>query len=332
MSSEPRLVHVVEERPLPKFYVFYEEWSGEIKSVSNKLRPSKYPYLHTDDKTASDIMLGLLDPKRYVVFEGTDQKVIIKKDDVLRVKQAEDVLTQIPVIPANKDVDINIVIYQNDYFVEINLSQDTIYKLTGRRFNRKFNIEENVNKSKIELFFVKSNNPFYLYKKLIIDPISLVNDGFVLYDFSDLKNKISMGDISVLTRRVFKDYGIKYKQNYVTVDYHSRKSHRREFSIIEKAIDDKFYTFSVKKHPDGWLFKSNFDNPTEQRIYRDINFYLTDGNPFILLDSIQIPLDSIGMHKTFLLETDVDLASCYLLLGEEGKYINFCFEEQTSHG
>lgn len=330
MSSEPRIIHIVEERPLPKFYVYYDEWTGDIKSVSNKLRKSEYLHIYTDDKTASDIMLGILDPKKYLVLETAEDKVIIKKDDALRVKEAEDILTKIPAIQANKDADVNIVIYQTDYMIEVNISQDTLYKLTGRRFNRKYNLEENINKSKIELYFVKEDNPFYLYEKIIIDPIDLVNNGYKLYDFSHLKTKIAMNNVSVLTKRIFKNYGIKYKQNYITVDYHTRKSIRREFTTVETPIKGKFYTFSVKKHPKGWSITSNFDDPVRQRIYRDINLYLTDQNPFVLVESIQIPLDAIGMNKTFLLETEVDLSECFLLMGEEGKYINFCFEEQEN--
>ena len=59
MNTEPTLISVVGEKPLPKYYVYYDEWSGEIISVSSKYRESKNPYLLTEDNTAAEILASV---------------------------------------------------------------------------------------------------------------------------------------------------------------------------------------------------------------------------------------------------------------------------------
>ena len=138
MSSEPKLISIVNERPLPKYYVYYDEWTGEIKNISGKRRKSEDPYIITEDNTASEIMLGILTPKNYLVIDGVDGTYITHKSAALQIKKAEDNLSKIPVVSAALDNDINVIFYLDSWKMEVNLSQDTMYKLTGRRFNQKF--------------------------------------------------------------------------------------------------------------------------------------------------------------------------------------------------
>ena len=327
MSSEPRLIQIADDsKPLPKYYVYYDDWTGEIKSITGKYKQQNYPHIITEDETAAKIMLGILNPKKYVVSDLVEGLRLLPKTDVLAVKKAEEVFTKIPRVKNFIDSDVNVILYTNDYKIEINLNQDTIYKMTGKRFNKTVNMSETSTEHQLVFYIIKKNNPNYLISKIKIDVIDIVTNGYKLLDLSHLQNKISLEDIDILTRRIFKNYGLKIKQNYVNIDYHTRRSNKRTHTKIHKFTND-WSTFSVSPSTEGWIIKSNFSDPIEQKIYKDLKIFLTSDDPNILLDKIVIPYDQIGKFNEYIVKTTVDPTTCKLLLGEEGKNITFKFEE-----
>lgn len=217
------------------------------------------------------------------------------------------------------------IFYKSNWLLEVNLNQDTIFKLTGRKFHKKFTESDNVNEFKIVLYITEKNNPLILYETIEIDPIDLLNNGYVLVELDHLKTKTTQEDISFITRRIFKDYGLKYKESYDTIDYHSRKSHRRRYTKIHNKSED-WTTFSVSQSAEGWVLKSNFDDPHSEKLFRDIKIFLFDDTPFGLLDKITVPYDMIGRYQEYLIKTSVDPTKCYMMLGEENKRLSFKIE------
>jgi hypothetical protein len=327
MSSEPRLIQIADDtKSLPKYYVYYDDWTGEIKSITGKYKQQTYPHIITEDETAAKIMLGILNPKKYVVSDLVEGLKLLPKTDVLAIKKAEDVFTKIPRVKNFIDSDVNVIMYTNDYKMEINLNQDTIYKMTGKRFNKNYNATEQTAENKLVFYLIKKNNPNYLLSTITIDVIDIVNNGYKLLDLTNLQNTLNLEDVDILTRRIFKNYGLKIKQNYVNIDYHTRRSNKRTHTSIHKYTED-WSTFSVSPSTEGWIIKSNFHDPTEQKIYKDLKIFLTGKNPNTLLDRIVIPYDQIGKFNEYIVKTKVDPTACKLLLGEEGKNITFKFEE-----
>lgn len=325
MPSQPNLITVISDRPTPKYHVYYDEWTGEVKNVTSKFKKSEYPNFVTDDNTAAEIMMGIINPKNFLVLDTPSGTHIVHKDSALKIKKAEEVLSKIKVVPTTVDSDINIIFYLDSWKLEVNINQDTLYKLTGKRFNKKFSKSDNKENTELDLYLIKHNNPLILIDTLKIDPIELINNGFMIFDMSHLITKIGLGDIDVLTRRIFKSYGLKIKQNYVTTDYHTRKSHKRVHADI---LDTTMWsTFTVSPSTEGWIIRSNFDNPHDQKIYRDLNIFLTGQNPNELKDKIKIPYEKIGQKQEFLIKTKVDPRTCKLLMGEEGRNVTFKYEE-----
>lgn len=325
MLSQPKLITVISDKPTPKYHVYYDEWTGEIKNVTSKFKKSDYLNFVTDDNTAAEIMMGVLNPKNFIVMDTTDGSRIVHKDSALKIKKAEDQLSKIRIVPVTVDSDINVIFYMDSWKLEVNINQDTLYKLTGKRFNTKFSKSDNTENTELDLYLIKHNNPLILVDTIKIDPIELINNGFMIFDMSHLATKIGLGDIDVLTRRIFKSYGLKIKQNYVTTDYHTRKSHKRVHSEIHDT--NRWCTFTVSPSTEGWIIKSNFDDPAEQKIYRDLTIFLTSKDPNCLQDKIKIPLEKMGQKQEFLVKTKVDPTTCKLLMGEEGRNITFKYEE-----
>lgn len=325
MNTEPRLISVVGERPLPKYYVYYDEWTGEIINITNKYKASKNPHLLTEDNTAAGLLMGHLNPKKFIVNETPSGIFLMLKQQQLRLKQEEDQLSKISEVSLSVDREINIIKYTNSWKLEVNISNDAVYKMTGRRNNRQFSKKENVNNSTIYFYITEKNNPLRLIKTIKIDPIDLLNKGYKLFDLSDLQNVIGLNNIDILTRRVFKSYGLKSKENYVSIEYLKRKNSRRNHYNITNI--NKEAAFYISKSTAGWIFKSNFDDPHEFKIYRDLKIYITGITPFDLRDTIVLPVTELGKYNELYVNTDADLLTSKLLIGEEGKYLSFNYEE-----
>lgn len=326
MLSEIKLESVIREKPQPKYYVYYDDFSGEITDITNKQIKNDNPFIITEDNTASKIMMGVLNPKKWIIADLVDGMTLVEKKDAIRLKEAENYLSKVPKVTFTADSDINIILYVNDWLMEVNVNQDTVYKLTGKRFNTTLDSSVNTTGSIMDLFIIKHNDPSYLVERLKIDPIELMNNGYLLFDLSHLQTKIGLNSLDVLTKRIFKSYGLKYKQNYVKLDYHTSKSAKRNHIEIQ-PISDEWSTFSVSASTAGWIIKSNFRDPSEQRIYKDIVIFLTGDDPHKLYDRVVIPYGNIGWGKEYVIRTRVDPSECKLLLGEEGKNITFKFED-----
>lgn len=325
MNTKPILISVVGEKPLPKYYVYYDEWSGEIINVTNKYKVAKTPHLLTEDNTAAEILLGHLNPKKYMVNDTSTGIFIISKSEAVKIKRHEDQLSKVAEVPLTIDKEINIIRYTESMKLEINISSDTLYRMTGRRHNKKFSQAENVNNSKLCFYITEKNNPLRLIHTIEIDPIDLINNGYMLYDLWEYANVIGLNDIDILTRRVFKSYGLKTKTKYVTLEYIKRKNSRRNHKEIYSTDDES--TFIISKSNAGWIFKSNFKDPHEAKIYSDMKIYITGDTPFELKDSIVIPFSEMGEYKEFNIHTDAELLTSKLLIGEEGKNVSFKYEE-----
>ena len=136
MNTEPRLISVVGEKPLPKYYVFYDEWSGEIHSVGNKFKDIGQAVLYTEDSTAAEILLGHLNPRKYIVNDTASGTFIMAKKDALRIKAEEDQLSKIVTVPLSVDREINVIAYVDSMMLEINIHNDVVLRMAGNNMER----------------------------------------------------------------------------------------------------------------------------------------------------------------------------------------------------
>jgi len=329
MNSEKLLIQQKQEKNTvdPTFYVYFDEWHGKIISISNKKQNKlEYPFLKTKDLIARDLMTGKKSIKRYVVADdfGKNYKIVLR-DNYLRLKKAEEYLSKIKETAFSTEQDINIISYLTDYKLEINLSEDLFYKITGSKTNTEIHIENEHEFEDLYFYITKKNNPNILYKTLNVNPVDLVKNHRKLFDLADLRTLAKLKDIDIYTKRVFKTYGLKTKHNFIGSD--SRKVKKRTHTYIYPKHFEDNTTFTVSPSTQGWIIRSNFENPHEYKIYNDLHLFLTGNNPNQLLDRIIIPIDKIGNHQEYIVQTQVDPATCKILVGEQGKNINFKFEE-----
>jgi len=333
MSTELTLLTNKTERKEPtKWCVYFDEETGDVITVTSKPHESvQYPYLKTTSDYARKVLMGIEDPRKFAVVDLSEGHKLIERGDVLRLREAENYLTRIP-INNNLTHDVNIIFYVNSWKMEVNFSQETLYKMTGRRKFRdiKINPEKEGRYDKITLFLIKENDPNFLIDTIEVDPAELIVNGYLLFDMSSLRNVCGLGEVHVMTKKIFKHYGVKRKSHFGQADFISRLSKRRNEAVIKEQNQDITTTFTViKRDNDQYYLKSNFENPHESKIFNDMILYLiSKNNPNQLLGYVQVPIDEIGYQKEYYLPTDYSLENCSFLCREENNNITFDYKIQ----
>ena len=111
MSStlEPLLEVVkAKEKKEKYFYVYFDEWDGEILEISSRQLEKKNHYLRTKESIAEKMLIGSEDPSKYTVADTPDGHIIIRKSDHVALKKAEQQLSLIPTIKGQTQQDINV--------------------------------------------------------------------------------------------------------------------------------------------------------------------------------------------------------------------------------
>jgi len=305
--------------------VYFDDETEEVITVTNKPREEiQYPYVLSASDDAKDILKGVLNPQKFRVIEVSDGFKLVEKSESLRIKSAENFLSRIPIVENNQDV--NVIFYINSWKLEVNFNQDTLYKMTGRRYHKHISINEDSEGKydNIQLFLIKGNDPNFLIGTIEIDTKKLVSDGYIVYDLHKLRSICGLGEITVLTKKIFKTYGVKRKQNFVRAEFSRRRDKRRlVHDIIEKdPLVTNPFTISIKEN--NFYLHSNFVQPSEQKIYGDISLYLvSENNVNSLLGILHIPFNDIGYNKKSKLNTDIDLNNCKIMTREEHKNLTF---------
>ena len=137
MSSETALLRDYKsDRPAPKWCVYYDDENGDVVTVTNRAKDQiKSPYILTDSDDARQLLMGHVDPKKFAVVDVNHELKLVEKSAVLRIKEAERRLSVVPLNNKTK-ADINIIFYINSWKMEVNFNQDTLYRMTGKRFFR----------------------------------------------------------------------------------------------------------------------------------------------------------------------------------------------------
>ncbi|GEM_PF-5723868 len=223
ISVTPRI------KPKPNYYIYFNDWTGEIISVGcNPRSDSLAPFIVTDDKNAYRILRGQAAGTNYVI----DNDQLVAKNEYLRLRNKEDKLSIIPQIKI-KEWDIRVRHYTKNHYLTFEVNKDMVHKLIKRNMQNEILLNEKID---FKFYVIKNNNPDYLLKTITIDAMELINSNCFAAPMDDIIRHITASKVSVLTRRQFKNYYFEsFDEDYVKpkeIDDH-RWSHK-----IQCVTDD----------------------------------------------------------------------------------------------
>jgi hypothetical protein len=233
MTSESQIELVKpEDINLPSYYVFYNEWNGEIINVMRRLPDDNInAYIETNDITAKKILKGDVNERSYIIaFDNDENLRIIPRDDKLRLRSSEKTLHQLT-RTYNSQWDIRVKIYTKNSKLLIEINPDSISKLTKMTFKKELMISK---ESDLDLYLTKHNKPDFFIEKIEIDPVELLDKGNIHFDISAVDQHINITDLGLLTRRCFKNYHIEFIQDSLNVIQNSLIKNRSY--VVERAF------------------------------------------------------------------------------------------------
>jgi hypothetical protein len=286
-----------------KFCVYYDEWSGDITNITSKPNSSiDDPYIEQSGPLLNDLVLGINDPRKFTVAELADGLTLVNKADEIRIRQMEENLSLIPIVPSTANgSEIVCTIYIHEYKMNVSVSEDTMYSLTGSRVFRKFDSSNNPHNSGIKLFIIEYENPFKLLDTIILDPIELLNNGSVVVDIKHLARHIAAGSIRILTNRIFKTYSMRYLERQELPQVNSVKN--GDIPVFHNCDNSDIILTNID---DGWYAESTIDELFDRKIYDGIEFYIIERNNPNFLCSSKITLNKNDMKNKNKVRFDFD--------------------------
>jgi hypothetical protein len=188
-----------------KFYVYYNEWTGEIVSTGRSLRKDvNFPYITTSNTLARQILNGRINHRNYMVtFSDTvDNLDVVKKDNVLRLRNQEQALFLVPNTRKDK-WDIRAKFYTVNHKMTVEINPDSVRQLANFTVRSQLRVE---NARNLNLYLVRRNQPDYLIEVFEVDPLDLIQNEILSIDISSIVKHTSYDNMTLLTRRNFENY------------------------------------------------------------------------------------------------------------------------------
>ena len=275
-------------------YVEYDVWTGCIYRVSSI--PS-LPTKSTTDviKVNDPIIEDMSDDKRSLAsaFIGTDLKAY-DKNGTIHLPKSEKEFSIISTEKNNKP-DVTINLYTNNKLMEIAINYSALKTWYNHRMKKDFK------------FAYDYKFEFKLQNKDIIKHIKFTSKDFLetfetTIDLSDVKD---LSNIKILTKRKFPNYFLNIKKNKYITSTENTNINIKKTEIKENL--KQIYDITIVEGDDNFKIKNNIPNLILNKIYKQINFYITGKDPNELYEVITIPIKELWETKKFIFKKNYSM-------------------------
>ncbi len=296
------------QRAQPKFWVYYNDWTGQILSVGrHEIDGNKAPFIVTDDPIAQKIIDGVANEHYYNVALDRDNTFkVMEKDETVRLRQLEEALFEIPPVKLSK-WDIRCKIYNVNKKMVFEINDNSLRRLSSFKLKRELKVES---EHSLQFFITERNNPDKLLEIIDIEPEALLKNKNICINVEDLLKYINLADIGILTRRQFENYYFevindKYIETDISTNVYKNDQIHRALNI---DISDSHVSFV--QH-DGYISLSSnvsAEQLDDLGLYdRFMTFYIVGTTPDDLIDQLSINMAKLRVGQAISFEADFDI-------------------------
>lgn len=197
-------------RQQPNYYVYYNDWTGEILSAGRTPRDdTPANCLVTQSSIIKKILEGTATVTDFIVCQDQNNEYqVTEKSEFLNLRKKEDSLFVIPQ-KLSDDWDISVHLYAKNNILLFKINNSTISRLVSRNVQNNIVLDKDI---EFEFYLTKSNQPDYLFNVIKISAIDLINYQAVAVDISDIRRHVNITDVSIMTRRYFQNYSLNILQ------------------------------------------------------------------------------------------------------------------------
>ena len=283
-------------QPIRKFYVFYNNETGDLTDIVKSPTADKLQQEHItlpiDSQLINDLMSNKIGIRQLIVgFDReTNSRQLFKRDTFLRRVQADS--TALYYIDKVKEptlgTQLTFAIYDDSGVAEILLNQETLASFK-EIVSTKNSIYDSF--TNLQFFLVDASDPMKLYATINVDTTKLIEYGTFKIDLPWYTPGM-MKKVNVLTKRVFSTYQVALLDKYM----HTPHKVGNMSMQYESSLDDSGHiTLDLNKE----AVTSNIIDPVKYSIFEDLVLHVVkkhDPNHYIT--SIRLTLDQLKNKQT----------------------------------
>jgi hypothetical protein len=289
-----------------KFYVYYNDWTGEIISIGRSEQiNSPAPYIITDDDNARKIVQGFANDNDFVVSSDRHrEQKLLHKNEFLQLRKQEDSLFLLPEKRLH-DWDIRVILYEENNQLVVEANRDMIYRLVSHT-NRRVLLDSRVY---FDFFLIRRDDPDYMIKAVSVDAETLVNQGKVNLDISDVIPYVNVSDISILTRRHFENYYFEILSDRFVdaIDQEAENRLRQTWQHVGVGNDAHIVFTQLNDRVEISSLVSAEQLTDAGMHYRRMPFYVVGNTPDEYLATFEVDIAKLrmGQKETFAVDFDI---------------------------
>jgi len=283
-------------QPKRKFYVFYNNETGDLTDVVKSPTPEKLRQEHItvpiDDQLITDLLVSKISIRQLIVgFDrDTNKRQLFKRDTFLnRVYADSTELYYInKVTEPTLGTQLTVAIYDDNGIVEILINQETLDSFKGIVPNKNSIYDSFAH---LQFFVVDSNDRVKLYATLNIDTAELIDKGSVKVHLPWYR-KGMLAKLSVFTKRVFSTYQVASLDKYIATPH---KVGNMSMQYESTADTNGHITLDLSKE----VVTSNIIDPIKFNIFEDLVLHVVKNHdPNCYITSIRLTLDQLKNKQT----------------------------------
>lgn len=308
------------QKSKPKYYVYYNDWTGEILSVGTTLRKdTPAPVLETEDGAAARILQGKASSDQYIVSSDRHHKErLVEKSHFLQLRKQEDNLFLLPNQPM-QHWDIRATLYKENSVIVFEVNNEIISRLISHNMQREIILDSSVI---FEFYLIKNNEPDFLAKTISIDAKTLINHRKISFSILDILPVIRLDDISILTRRHLENYYFEILDGKFIDTSDSESEQKQNWQLVQADIDAHL---ELTQHENIVSVSSvvTADQLTDAGLYdRRMCFYLVGDSPDNYMAKMEIDVTRLRMGQTQKFAVDFNIMESNIMFHNPALRVN----------
>lgn len=297
------------KRKQANYYIYYNDWTGEILSVGQSIRnDSVLPYIVVQDENAGYIISGEKNVNDFIVDPSTQDRLIVK-NDYYHLREKENSLF---LIPKNKagEWDIRVRLFKKNHKLLFEINRARIKRIVSKNIGREIKVTGG---KTLDFYITRKDRVDYLLETASVDVGELINQGYFLLDMEYVSSYAAYDEISLLTQKQFEFYTF----DIVDQEYHEN----------DHQIDAKPHIWNVANGgEDSHLRLSQADSiiTVESLVKADrfdnlgiahkiVPLYIVGESPDNYLDRIDVDLSEIRLGRPEKFRVDFDLSQVNIM-------------------
>ena len=301
------------KRSKPEFYIYYNDWTGEIISVStSSLSNSFAPCIVTEDPNAQKIIAGEINEQNFVISSDRyGEQKLMRKNEFLQLRKQEDDLF---LLPEKKNADWNIrarLFLKNNRLV-FEANKTMLSRLVAYSIGKE--IKLNV-RATFDFYLIKRDRPDALVDVYSIDAESLINYGYVVIDIKHVLMHSAISDLQLLTRRYFENYYFEIVNDaYVEPEEASDQNEKALSWRTAKTDGDAHLSFVQRGKYITVTSKVKAEQLDDLGLHNlTMNFYVVGETPDQYHGTFDVDISRVRMGQEEKFEVDFDIDEVNLM-------------------